>query len=168
VSFRASAARALAGLLLVGCAAFHDDFGRARGAYDDARFEDARTWLVDLEPRVAAEDTATRATFFYYRGMTEYRLGARSDALHYLALAREVAAADDADLAPERRRLLERTLEELTPSERTHRPPPPAQTDAATSGGDTSGGGHVRRGHGLHRGRRRRRPAAHTRGARPR
>lgn len=98
---------------------------RAEQAYDEARYESAEVWLTDLEDRAAGMDDETRALYFYLRGMTEYRLGQRLRALHYLAVAREIAGERDEGLHPEQARILDATLAELTPIERmSHRPPP--------------------------------------------
>ena len=67
-----------------------------------------------------------RARYFYLRGMSEYRLGHRLDALHYLVVAREILGDDQRILREEQRELLARTLEELEPREPMSYQPPPA------------------------------------------
>ena len=102
---RASALGLAAALSLAafapGCAATATEMRRAEQSYDEARYEAAEVWLVDLEPRAPGMDGETRALYFYLRGMTEYRLGQRLRALHYLAVAREVAGERSAGLHPE-------------------------------------------------------------------
>ena len=87
--------RILSGLMLAvmasGCAAISDDMQRAEATYEQARYEDTLIWLRDLEDDAPTMDLEMRARYYYLRGMTEYRLGHRLDALHYLAVAREVA-----------------------------------------------------------------------------
>ena len=56
-----------------------------------------------------------RARFYYLRGMTAFRLGKRADALHYLALAREVAGERNDGLRPEWATAMARTILELAP-----------------------------------------------------
>lgn len=105
---------------LAGCAMYQQDLGRARAAYDEARYDHALVWFDDLEsqlPRMTPED---RAEFYFTRGMTYYRLGQRTEALHHLALAREEIDAGAAS-GDERREQLGRVLEELTPVLGTHR-----------------------------------------------
>ena len=107
------------------CAATTSEMRRAEEAYDQARFDAARTWLVDLEDEAPSMDEPLRLRYFYLRGMAEYRLGHRLDALHYLAVARELSS--ERGLRDEQRQLLERTLTELEPREpMEHRPPEPA------------------------------------------
>lgn len=117
---------ALLVLVLAACAATASEMRRAEEAYDQARFDAARTWLVDLEDDAPAMEAPMRARYFYLRGMAEYRLGRRLEALHYLAVAREIAGDNGRGLRDEQRELLARTLGELTPVDpMSHRPPSP-------------------------------------------
>lgn len=125
---------------VVGCTAVRDDMVRAETAYDQARYEDTRVWLTDLEDDAPSMDVESCARYYYLRGMTEYRLGHRGPALHYLAVAREVAGDQGAGLRPEWRQIMERTLGELTPRGMSHRPPEAGEAAEATEGGATSGG----------------------------
>lgn len=119
----------LAPLLLLagslgGCAAIAQEMQRAEQAYDQARYEAALTWLDDLEDEALSMDVEDRARYFYLRGMTEYRLGHRPEALHYLAVAREVAGERGEGLRDEQEELMDRTLGELTPTaQMSHLPP---------------------------------------------
>lgn len=127
------------GALLVtlgGCAAVADDMRRAEQSYEGARYENTLIWLRDLEDDAPGMDLEMRARYFYLRGMTEYRLGHRADALHYLAVAREIAADGGAGLRPEWRELMERTLTELTPRGMSWRPPEEGEAEEASSGGE--------------------------------
>ncbi len=106
------------------CAATASEMRRAEEAYEQARFDAARTWLVDLEDRAPSMDETTRARYFYLRGMAEYRLGHRLEALHYLEVARELAGEQGRPLREEQRQLLASTLETLEPRDPlSHRPP---------------------------------------------
>ena len=125
---------------LTGCAALTEDMRRAEASYDAARYEDALVWLVDLEADAPAMGLELRARYFYLRGVTEYRLGHRRDALHYLAVAREVSGDDGAGLRPEWRQIMDRTLEELTPRGMGYLPPPPETDEEAPPPVVTSGG----------------------------
>ena len=114
----------LLALALGACAATASELRRAAEAYEQARFDAARTWLVDLEDRAPSMDEGMRARYFYLRGMAEYRVGHRLEALHYLAVARELGREGARGLRDEQQQLLDRTLEELTPREPlTHMPP---------------------------------------------
>lgn len=122
-----------------GCAAVQDDMQRAEVSYEQARYEDSLVWLRDLEGEAPAMDVALRARYFYLRGMTEYRLGNRANALHYLAVAREVTGDQGAGLRPEWRQIMERTLIELTPRGMSHRPPEAGEGGEVTETAEPSG-----------------------------
>ncbi|WP_053235332.1 hypothetical protein [Sandaracinus amylolyticus] len=114
-------------LALGACAATSSEMRRAEEAYDQARFDAARTWLVDLEDIAPSMDEPMRARYFYLRGMAEYRLGHRLEALHYLEVAHEIAGENGRGLREEQRDLLARTRAELEPVDPlSHRPPPAA------------------------------------------
>lgn len=102
--------------LLVGCGGLRGEVDRAQQSYEEARYQDTLTWLEGLEPQVAAMDPPVRARYYYLRGMTTYRLDERSDALHYLALAREEASGGRG-LEPDEQKQMARALEELTPQD---------------------------------------------------
>lgn len=124
-------------VVLGGCAALQDDMQRAEVAYDQARYEEALVWLDDLEDDSPEMDLDMRARFYYLRGMTAYRLGHRNHALHYLAVAREVAGDPSTGaLRAEQRQTMERALTELTPQDASFR----AREEAAGTGSVTQGG----------------------------
>ncbi len=122
--------------LLAGCAALRDDMQRAEDSYDQARYDDALVWLEDLEEDTPDMDLDMRTRFYYLRGMTAYRLGHRDHALHYLAVARELAGEEtSAALRPEQRQTMERALTELTPHDASFHA---REANAAeTAGGET-------------------------------
>lgn len=103
-------------LLVIGCGALREDLNRAQQSYEEARYQDTLTWLEGLERDVPAMEPPLRARYYYLRGMTTYRLDERSDALHYLALAREEASAGRG-LDPDQQKQMARALEELTPKD---------------------------------------------------
>jgi hypothetical protein len=110
-------------VVLGGCAQLRDDMRLAEDAFDQAHYDHALVWLNDLEDDTPAMTMDQRSTFFYLRGMTAYRLNHRADALHYLALAREVSGEEGlGTLRPEWRTQMDRTLEELTPRDASYRP----------------------------------------------
>ena len=82
-------------LLTTACGAALADLRRAEASYEQARYEAALEWLEDIEQVAPSFGAADRTRYFYTRGMTEYRLEHRAEALYYLALAREFAGEDD-------------------------------------------------------------------------
>ncbi len=109
-------------LLALGCGTLRDDLGRAETSYDAAHYEDSLVWLESIEHDVYDLDGPDRARFYYLRGMAALRLERRTEALHYLSLAREEAVeSDGAGLRDAWAETLGPTLEELTPHAATHR-----------------------------------------------
>ena len=126
-----------AGALLGACGTLSNDLIQAENAYEEAKYDDAEVWLADIGSDVAVLDDEHRARFYYVRGMTAYRLGRRDDALHFLALAREESGnAANSHLSAEKRSIMDRTLDELTPHTATHR----ANTAGGPSEADESSG----------------------------
>lgn len=112
------------GLTLGACGAASAELRRAEQSYEQARYENALSWLADLEPNAPTLNHEERARYFYVRGMTEYRLGHRPEALYYLAVAREISGEDGDGLREEQRDLMTRTIAELMPTDpMTHLPP---------------------------------------------
>jgi hypothetical protein len=100
-------------LCLSACAALSDDMKRVETAFSEARYEDVRVWLKDLEPSVPDMSRKLRTQYYYVAGITAARLGDKSDARHYLVLCREEAAIEGFGLTEERQRNLALTLREV-------------------------------------------------------
>lgn len=103
---------------LAGCTTWSHEIRQAELAYDAARPEAALAWVdVVGDDNLGRMELSDRARYLYVRGMTEFRLGRRDDALYHLALAREVSGNDGVGLRREQRELMDRTLTELTPTD---------------------------------------------------
>jgi len=118
---------------LLGCASLRDDMSRAESAYDTSDYDTSLVWLDDLESQVPDMDVPMRGRFYYLRGMTAYRLGKRNDALHYLALAREVSGPRGEGLRSEWQQQMDRALTDLTPNDASFA----ARPATSTSGGES-------------------------------
>jgi tetratricopeptide (TPR) repeat protein len=103
-------------LLLVGCTSAATELRTAQTLYKDARYEDALLWLSELETATASMDRDELARFYYLRGGTGFRLGQREDALHYLVLAEQLSHEDSGRLPRAWRPVMERTLQDITPT----------------------------------------------------
>src|SRR6202167_3721562 len=86
--------RALLGLLAVAlpvvvasCQTYQDDLTRSQRAFEQNEHEHALAILRQLEPDTLHLAVNEQAQYFYLRGMTDYRIGYRVDARHWLALA---------------------------------------------------------------------------------
>lgn len=121
---------------LSACASLRDDMSRAEAAYDASDYETSQVWLTDLETQAHDMDLTMQSRFYYLRGMTAYRLGKRNDALHFLALAREVAGPRNEGLRPEWTQQMTRALTDLTPNDASFNARP--SSTSATSGGEAT------------------------------
>jgi hypothetical protein len=80
-----------AGVMLssaLACTSYSDALARGQRYYEDNQYERALALWRDLDRRGADFNAAERARYAYFRGMTDYRLGYRDDARHWLAIAR--------------------------------------------------------------------------------
>ena len=107
-------------VLLGACATTRRDLDRTVAEFDEAQYESARAWLIALEPDLASMSNQERTEFCYLRGMTELRLGARDEGLHWLRLAKASTVERDVTLRTEWQRVLDRSLAELSPETATH------------------------------------------------
>lgn len=81
--------------------------------YLDARYDQAlAVWRV-LESDLDSLSPAEQSQYEYLRGMTDYRLGLRTDARHWLAVARANNESHPGGLDPETLAQAERVLAEL-------------------------------------------------------
>jgi hypothetical protein len=87
-------------LLGSGCATNADTIERGRRYYEDNQYERALALWRDLDRRDARLAPAERARFVYFRGMTDYRLGYRDEARHWLAVARQLELGSPGVLQP--------------------------------------------------------------------
>lgn len=73
---------------LAGCATYHDQLARGQAAFEQSKYEQSLGLLRDLEHDMSHLSQPEQAQYAYIRGMSDYRMGYRSDARHWLALAR--------------------------------------------------------------------------------
>jgi len=79
-------------VVFMGCATYQDDLTRAQRAFEQNQHEHALAILRQLEPDTSRLSVAEQAQYAYVRGMTDYRIGYKVDARHWLSLARSMEA----------------------------------------------------------------------------
>lgn len=79
-------------LASAGCQTYQDDLARSQRAFEQNEHEHALAILRQLEPDTPHLSSANQAQYEYLRGMTDYRIGYKVDARHWLSLAK---AMDD-------------------------------------------------------------------------
>ena len=95
------------------CTTYRDDLARGERAFDANSHEQALAIFRTLEPDTSHLTAEERATYSYLRGMTDYRIGYKADARHWLALARAMEQQSPGTLHPERKARLDETLTAL-------------------------------------------------------
>jgi hypothetical protein len=98
---------------LAACAGHSDALARGQRYYEDNQYERALALWRDLDRREAAFAPRERARYAYFRGMTDYRLGFRDDARHWLAIAKAADARLPGALGPSWLERLEGALTDL-------------------------------------------------------
>lgn len=73
--------------LLAACATYQDDLSRSQTAFENNEHERALSILRGLEPDLNHLSTGERARYAYIRGMTDFRIGYKLEARHWLAVA---------------------------------------------------------------------------------
>ena len=71
-----------------GCATYHEDLQRGQRAYEANSHEQALAVFRMLEADTSHLTAQERAEYSYLRGMTDFRIGYKADARHWLALSK--------------------------------------------------------------------------------
>lgn len=81
---------AVVALFATSCATYTDELGRGQAAFEKSEYERALGTFRALEPDQRHLSTSDQARYAYLRGMTDYRIGYRADARHWLAVAKAI------------------------------------------------------------------------------
>ena len=95
------------------CATYSDDLVRAQRAYEGSEDERALAIFRILEGDTSRLTDSERAHYAYLRGMTDYRIGYKAEARHWLSLAQAMEQAVPGSLPPEWAKKLTDTVKEL-------------------------------------------------------
>jgi hypothetical protein len=82
------AAVVLLSLLAASCMTYRDQLARGQRAFELDDHDRTLAILRDLEPDVHRLTLPEQAQYAYLRGITDYRIGYKSDARHWLAIAK--------------------------------------------------------------------------------
>jgi len=86
--------------MLAGCATYQDDLARGQRAFEGSEDERALAIFRILEPDTSRLSDTDRAHYAYLRGMTDYRMGYKSESRHWLSIAAAMAKQTP-DVLPE-------------------------------------------------------------------
>jgi hypothetical protein len=127
------------------CVTYREDLDRGQRFYEENHYDRAlATWRA-LEPDLDALEYADQSRYAYLRGMTDYRLGLRRHARHWLGLASAIDQRHPGGLTEEWRARLKEALAELNAevwkeASRTFQmQPPPAPPEADEEGSPPPG-----------------------------
>jgi len=95
------------------CSTYREDLNRGQRLYEENEYERSLAIWRALELDMDSLSLNDQARYAYLRGMTDYRLGFRSDARHWLAVARAVEQEHPGGLSPQWKQRLEEALADL-------------------------------------------------------
>jgi hypothetical protein len=100
-------------LAIGACATYREDLNRGQRLYEENEYEHALAIWRMLEPDMDSLALNDQARYAYLRGMTDYRLGFRSDSRHWLAIARAIEQEHPGGLSPQWKQRLDEALADL-------------------------------------------------------
>jgi hypothetical protein len=103
----------LLALLGIACSTYREDLNRGQRLYEENQYDHALAIWRSLEDDVDSLSMNDQARYAYLRGMTDYRLGYRPYARHWLGLARSIEKEHPGGLNQEWRDRLQKSLEDL-------------------------------------------------------
>ena len=103
----------LLALLVIACSTYREDLNRGQRLYEENQFDHALAIWRLLEDDVDSLDLNDQARYAYLRGMTDYRLGYRPYARHWLGVARSIEKEHPGGLNQEWKDRLEKSLDDL-------------------------------------------------------
>ncbi len=101
-------------LFLVGaCSTYRDQLDRGQRMYDENQYEKSLALWRNLEPDTDSLSFDDQSRYAYLRGMTDYRLGFRPDARHWLAIAKALEQEHPGGLTADWKSRTEEALADL-------------------------------------------------------
>ncbi len=111
-----AAMTATAALGTQACTTYEEDLNRSQKAFDQNEHERALAILRQLESDQGRLSTSDRAHYCYLRGITDYRIGYRTEARHWLSLASAIEGATPGSLPPDSVKRMNQSLKEMNES----------------------------------------------------
>jgi hypothetical protein len=108
---------ALLAVFLVGsltaCSTYRDHLNRGQRMFDENEYERALAIWRTLEPDMDSLSVTDQARYAYLRGMSDYRLGFRPDARHWLAIGKAIDMEHPGGLSSDWKSRTEEALTDL-------------------------------------------------------
>jgi len=96
-----------------GCQTYREQLIRSQHVFEQSDYERALALLKELERDVTKLEPPQQAQYAYLRGMTDYRIGYRPDARHWLAVARTYEETSPGTLPNDWKTRMNEALEEM-------------------------------------------------------
>jgi hypothetical protein len=100
-------------LASAGCTTYQDDLARGERAFEASEHERALAIFRSLEHDTGRLSDPERAHYAYLRGMTDYRIGYKAEARHWLAIAAAIETQTPNSLPAEWTKRMTASLKEL-------------------------------------------------------
>jgi hypothetical protein len=100
-------------LALGGCATYQDALSSGQRAFEASEHERALAIFRSLEPDTVRLSPPERARYAYLRGMTDYRIGYKADARHWLSIASAIEQQRPGGLPDDWAKRMASSLKEL-------------------------------------------------------
>jgi hypothetical protein len=104
---------ALTASLSFACVTYAEDLNRGQRHFEGSEYERALAIFRVLERDVDSLTPTDRTRYAYLRGMTDYRMSYRSDARHWLSLARALEQATPGGLQEPWKERMQEALKDL-------------------------------------------------------
>ena len=98
---------------LAACTTYQDDLARGQKAFESHDYDRTLAIFRPLESDLDSLSVEDRAHYAYLRGMTDYRIGFRADARHWLSIAKTLEQETPGVLIPDWKRRMTDALGEL-------------------------------------------------------
>ena len=103
----------LLAFLGIACSTYREDLNRGQRLYEENQYDHALAIWRMLEDDMDSLSANDQARYAYLRGMTDYRLGYRPYARHWLGIARSIEKEHPGGLNQEWRDRLNKSLDDL-------------------------------------------------------
>jgi hypothetical protein len=100
-------------LALASCATYQDELASGQRAFEASEHDRALAIFRALEPDTARLSASDRAHYAYLRGMTDFRIGYRAEARHWLSVASALEQQAPGSLPEDWNKRLGESLKEL-------------------------------------------------------
>lgn len=122
------------------CSTYRDHLNRGQRMFDENEYERALAIWRSIESDMDSLSVPDQARYAYLRGMTDYRLGFRPDARHWLAIGKAIDIEHPGGLSADWKARTEEALTDLNrevyggpPEPETGKPEAPAPVEPAPS-----------------------------------